>query len=276
MPTEERVLSWGCGVQSTTLAVLSAYGEIDHLDAIITADTGWERRATYEIRDWYTKWLRERGMHVEILQTGNIREQGAEAHIHMPFWTADGGPLRRQCTREFKVRPVQRRIRELLGYDASNPPHPPAGVVELWMGITLDEWTRAKPSRVGFITHRWPLLEMRWEREMCRMWLEDHGLPVPPKSACIGCPYRRAGEWLEMRNEAPDEWAAAVAFDEQNRCNPLAERDGSSADELYIYNGLHGPEPLAGANLEIAAARERRIYGAVQLPFACESGFCGT
>ena len=75
-----------------------------------------------------------------------------------------------------------------------------------------------------------------------------------------------------MRDNAPDEWQAAVAFDEANRDNPLAECGGSQSDELYLWREA---EPLVSADLERAAAKERRVY-ATQLPiFACESGYCG-
>ena len=271
-----RVLSWGCGLQSTTLATMSALGEIEPLDAILTADTGWERQVTYDIRDWYVDWLRKHAphIHIEVLKSGDIRENGALEHVHIPFFTDSGAPMRRQCTRYFKLIPIKRRIRELLGYDARLAPHPPANSAEVWLGITLDEWHRAQPSRIRFMRNRFPLLEKRWQREICRLWLEQHDLPVPPKSACVCCPFRRAGEWLEMRRDAPDEWRAAIAFDEKNRHNPLAERDGSTSDELYIWSGRAGPEPLADADLEREAAADQRVYG-VQLPF-CDSGYCDT
>jgi hypothetical protein len=140
------------------------------------------------------------------------------------------------------------------------------------MGITVDEYTRAKRSRVQFIRHRWPLLENYMARDECADWLHAHGLPIPPKSACIGCPYRRASEWIEMRETAPDEWKQAVTFDEANRNNPLASRGFPTADMLYVWRGR---EPLGAVDLEFEAAKERRIY-ATQLPmFACESGYCG-
>ncbi len=269
-----RILSWGCGLQSTTLAVMSAMGDLPKLDAVLTADPGWERQATYDVRDWYIKWLNERDIYVEVVPTGDIRLQAAEEHIHIPFFTDAGGPLRRQCTREFKIRPIRRRTRELLGFDRSKPPHPPANSVEVWLGITVDEHTRAKPSGVQYLKNRWPFLELKWYREHCTTYLQNRGLPVPPKSACVCCPYRRASEWLELQEQAPEEWKAAVEFDEDNRNNPLADR-GSTADELYIWSGPNGPEPLGEADLKAAAARERRIY-ASQLPmFACESGYCG-
>lgn len=272
-----RVLSWGCGLQSTLLGELSARGDLDHVDLIINADTGWERPATYEARDFYTKRWREMGMQVEIISVGNIRELGMQEHIHIPMWTADGGPLRRECTRFYKVRPIKRRIREHLGYDSSKPPHPPPGSVELWMGITLDEWTRAKPSHVSFITNRWPLLELRLSREACLVLFDQLELPAPPKSACVCCPYRRASEWIDIQQTEPDEWVKAIEFDTHNRSNPLAARNdnetGSTADELYLWREC---VPLDEADLEHAASKERRINAAQMPLFACESGFCGT
>ena len=266
-----RFLSWGCGVQSTTLGEMSAQGELEPLDAVLTADPGWERQATYEAREFYMRRWRAMGMRVEIVSAGDIRQLGAVVHIHIPFWTSDGGPLRRQCTKEFKLKPLKRRIRELLGYHATKPPHPKPGSAEVWLGISLDEWTRAKPSRTKFMVNRWPLLENKRTRQGCVNYLESRGLPVPVKSACIGCPYRSASEWIEMREEAPEEFASVVAFDEKNRHNPLADRGGGAVDELFIYK--HGGS-LADADLEFDAANERQRYG-IQIPFmVCESGHC--
>jgi hypothetical protein len=232
---------------------MSALGDLPRLDLVIHADAGWERQATVEMRDWYTDWLRERDVEVAIIQTGDIRIQGAKEHIHIPFWTASGGPLRRQCTRYFKIAPIKRYLRQRLGYHPSLPPHPKSGSVEQWLGVTVDEWRRATPNWVQYIVHRWPLLELKLNRGDCAVWLQDHDLPVPVKSACIGCPYRSASEWLELREQSPEEWAEAVAFDRENRHNPLAARAGSTADELYIWRGL---EALDKADLEAAAERE--------------------
>jgi len=45
--TALRVLSLGAGVQSTTLALMAAHGEIEPPDCAIFADTQWEPRAVY-------------------------------------------------------------------------------------------------------------------------------------------------------------------------------------------------------------------------------------
>jgi hypothetical protein len=47
-----RILSLGAGVQSTTLALMAAHGEIGHVDCAIFADTQWEPRAVYVHLGW--------------------------------------------------------------------------------------------------------------------------------------------------------------------------------------------------------------------------------
>lgn len=272
MPEPFRVISWGCGVQSTTLAVMSALGKLPRVDAVITSDTGWERRATYDMRDFYTDWLRAHGVLVEIVENGNIRQQGAVEHIHIPFWTSNGGPLQRQCTRHFKIKPVKWKLRQGMGFHKNRPPAPKPSACEMWIGFSLDEWTRVKASRVKFIDHGYPLIERMMTRSDCIDFLQIQGLPVPPKSACVICPYRQASDWIVMRDQAPDEWRDAIDFDESNRHNPLAVRAGDGDDALYIYK--HGG-PLADANLEADAARERSKE-AFQMPLLCESGYCWT
>ncbi len=48
-----RVLSLGAGVQSTTLALMAAHGEVGPMpDCAVFADTGWEPRAVYDHLAW--------------------------------------------------------------------------------------------------------------------------------------------------------------------------------------------------------------------------------
>lgn len=265
-----RALSWGMGVQSTALAVMSALGDLDPLDIVISADTQDERRKTYEVAAYYREWLEARGVRVEIVTVGNIADLGATEHIHIPFWTDTGAPLRRQCTSNFKIYPTRRRIRELMGYDASKAPSPPPGSVEQWIGFSWDEVGRIKDSDVQFIVNRYPLVERRMTRNDCEDYLKSLGLPVPIKSACKRCPYRAASEWIDMRDNDPDEWGEIIRFDDANRDNPLAKRGGSTADQLFIYKrGV----PLASANLEADAKRERKGR---QLPLFLCDGPCMT
>jgi len=266
-----RALSWGGGVQSTTLGEMSANGELERVDVILMADTKFERQKTYEIVDFYSERWRKIGMHVEIISVGDIRRLGAVEHIHIPFRTVSGAPLDRQCTRNFKIRPVKRRIRELMGFHRSAPPHPKPGAVEQWIGFSWEEWSRMKDSPIKFIVNRWPLIEQKMSRWDCEAYLKGRGLPVPIKSACVCCPFRSASEWIRMREQYPDEFRQAIEFDEANRDNPLAKKAGVKSSKLYIYTHA---QPLAEANLEADARREKK-HRKVPL-FVCNGASCWT
>nr|WGD76305.1 phosphoadenosine phosphosulfate reductase family protein [Bacillus subtilis] len=123
------VLSYGGGTQSTALLLMALKGEINGVipDYIIFSDTGWEPQHVYN-------WIQKINKHIkatygrEIIFTdnGNIRDdivQGAETgdrFASIPFFTRDSkgeiGIARRQCTNEYKILPVNRKIRSLLGY----------------------------------------------------------------------------------------------------------------------------------------------------------------
>ena len=53
----KRFLSLGAGVQSSTLALMIAHGELEPVDAAIFADTGWEPKKVYAWLDWLEKQL---------------------------------------------------------------------------------------------------------------------------------------------------------------------------------------------------------------------------
>ncbi len=266
-----RTISWGRGVPSTTMAVMSALGHLPHVDAVLHCNPGWEHSGTYDIGDWYSTWLKKHGIYTEVIPTGDIREDGAKEHLHIPFWTATGGPLRRQCTRHFKIDPQKRRLRELLGYEPSTAPAPPSGSIEQWIGFTIEEWHRMKDSRAQYIVNRWPLIEMRMTRQDCIDYLTEHGLLLPPPSSCVGCPYKSASRWLQT---TPDEFAQAVEFDEANRHNPLANTGNVTSPELYIWKEQNQPIPLAQANFRASAERERLARPGFQLPLMCGAGAC--
>lgn len=257
-------LSWGVGLQSTTLAVMSVLGDLEPYDLIVTADTQWEKQETYEIRDFYRAWLEERGATVHVITAGSVKEKGGDNHIHIPFWTQDGGPMRRQCTRYFKIRPIRRHLRKHLGYPPSHPPAPPPSAIRLSLGISTDEYQRMKTSQVAYTKHRYPLCtELMMSRADCRIYLERHDLPVPVKSACIGCPYTTPAEWHRLKQESPAEFAEAIAFDEEHRQHPL---DAMTTGQLYLHRDRIPLKDITEAPTETAGPLFDQDF--------CESGYC--
>jgi hypothetical protein len=214
-----KVLSLGWGVQSWTLAAMAALGELDPVDFAVHADTTWERKQTYEFAARWTPWLEERGVKVITVRDADQAAAVTTLKTDIPAFTVDAandieGQLRRQCTGRWKITPMRRHIAAELERRSLNKT---PGVVEQWLGISEDEWHRAKDSDVKYINHRYPLLEKGMRRGDCVTWLERNGLEVPGKSACVFCPYHNRLAWEEMKRNEPEDWAVAVEIDLQIR-----------------------------------------------------------
>lgn len=219
-----RVLSLGAGVQSSTLALMAAHGEIGPMpDCAIFADTGWEPAQVYE----HLAWLETRlpfpvyrvqrdgpdlGEHAIKIAHSDVTRTAS------PPWYTDEprGMLPKQCSHKFKVLVIQKKVRELLGLSPRQR-GPKSIVVEQWIGISIDECDRMKPSELGYVQNRWPLIEKRLSRRDCLKWMRETQYPRPPKSSCVFCPYRGDAQWRDMRDGAPDDWKRAVEFDRQIR-----------------------------------------------------------
>jgi len=195
------VLSLGAGVQSTTLALMAAKGELPAPDCAIFADTGWEPRAVYDHLGWLETQL---PFPVHRVSAGDIRDSIATSEYEPIPWFVHGGAMgRRQCTKVYKLYPIRRKVRELLGGGT------PKGGCEMWLGISTNEAHRAKPSTVDYISNTWPLIDAGMSRADCRAWLDRHDVTAP-RSACCGCPYLSDEDWRQRK--ASPEWDETVAI----------------------------------------------------------------
>ena len=218
------IISLGAGVQSSTMALMAAHGEITPMpDCAIFADTQAEPTAVYRWLDWLEKQL---PFPVYRVTAGNLKSQvaaerptGKFLKVDIPAFvkSPDGtvSLINRSCTRDFKIDPIRRKVRELLGI--SNKRSPKTPICSQWIGISLDEAARMKPGREAWQEMRWPLIEMRMTRNDCLRWMEKHGFPKPSKSSCIFCPYHSDNEWRAL---AKSEFAEAVEVDRRLRSRP--------------------------------------------------------
>ena len=112
------------------------------------------------------------------------------------------GQLRRQCTSEYKINPISKKLRELL--NLRHRQHwPKEHVIDQWFGISTDEIQRMRISNRPALHNKYPLIDtVRMTRGDCKEWLKRHNYKVPPKSACIGCPYHSNAMWRDMRDSS--------------------------------------------------------------------------
>jgi hypothetical protein len=220
--TPQRLLSLGAGVQSTVLALMAAEGGLDPLDGAIFADTGWEPRRVYDHLGKLRAVLDAAGVPVHIVSNGNLRSDAIDPehrYASIPYFVRnpDGseGMGRRQCTSEYKLSPINRRVRELLGATAPDFKRVPRGnIAEQWIGFSADEIGRVTEANgVSYVRKRYPLIELGMDRKACERWLASRGWGSVAKSACIGCPYHGNAQWRDLRDNHPAEWADALNFD---------------------------------------------------------------
>ncbi len=223
-----RALSLGAGVQSSVLSLLLSRSDPRLVElgypmpnAAVFADTGWEPEYVYRHLDWLEEQLQYPLIRVSA---GNIKtnlKKGLTASGHkfvdVPLFTVnkDGkkGMLRRQCTNHYKIRPIYRRVRKLAGGQRGRP-FPKDTHAEMWLGISLDEVGRMKPSREPWVKHRWPLVDIGMTRRDCVAWFDsEYPGRYLPRSACVICPYRSDEHWLELKQSEPASYEEAVHFD---------------------------------------------------------------
>lgn len=219
---QTHIISLGAGVQSSTMALMAALGEIDPMPtAAIFADTQGEPRSVYDWLDWLES---ELPFPVHRVTAGDLAVDSLElitskggqlyAKTYLPVFTRDetgtiGKIRRRSCTADYKIEPI-RKLQRQLGEVKRGEKE--IRVVS-WIGISLDEATRMKPAHDPWVENRWPLIELRMHRRDCLDWMQAHGYPTPPRSACVYCPFHNDHEWRRLRDEEPDAFAAAVEFE---------------------------------------------------------------
>jgi hypothetical protein len=222
------VISLGAGVQSSTMALMAAHGEITPMPvAGIFADTGDEPESVYKWLEWLVTqlpfpvnrvWKQYRKKRQTLSEASLAMHTTADgrkfSQTSIPFFTrnADGKPGKivfRGCTRDFKLGPI-RTAQRMLGEIKRGQKN--VGVIS-WIGISSDEATRMKDSREPWCENRYPLIELRMTRQDCLRWMEAHHYPVPPRSACVYCPFHNNKEWRRLQIEEPKEFAKAVEFE---------------------------------------------------------------
>lgn len=265
---ELHILNLGAGIQSTALYLMSIDGdepEVPKFDAAIFSDVQEEPDSVYE----HLEYLKSLGGPPIIVVTagklGDALDKGSDAkgyertdgghYIAIPAFTkhpqtGNLGTLQRQCTKDFKVLPVERKIRHMCGAQPGRPVDK-AITIHQYMGLSFDEPKRvirvkqrfmAKPSnwKVHF-----PLWDMQFDRNDCKAYLRERLPYEVPRSACVFCPFKRDDEWRLLKETDEKGWARAIEIDRVCRtgtgldthrflhrsCQPLGDVDFRPADE---------------------------------------------
>jgi len=271
-----RVLSLGAGVQSSTLALMIHKGEIPMVDCAIFADTQAEPPKVYEWLEFLKKTV---SYPVHIVTWRNLEQdvldasQGKYQAFTIPFYTKNKeteqkGMLMRQCTADYKIKPVTKKVRELLGYKKGERVDLKEVKVEMLLGISTDELRRMRMNRLRYIDNQYPLInDFGMSRQDCIMWMKDNGYPMPTKSACYFCPFHSQSTWKEIKENDPELFEKAVQMDRQIRDQEKYKIKNKFKDELYLHRSC---EPL-----DKALEDDGQLDMFDGFDSICDEGMCG-
>ena len=262
-----RVFSYGGGVQSTAALVLAARGEIDFRTFLFcNVGNDSENPKTIEYIEKYAKpYANANG--IKLIELVRIPVKGPNKgkvqtvyekciadnrSINIPIWMQGGGMGNRTCTAEFKIKVVAKWLRD---HSATKD-----NVAVVGLGISMDEVHRMNVSRINILENHFPLIELGINRMDCVKIIEIAHIPVPPRSACCFCPFKRVREWKEMRVNDPEMFRKAIEF--EDAINKKRERLGR--DHVFLHE--------SAIKLEDAVGIQHSLFD----EDGCDSGYCFT
>ena len=251
-------LSFGGGPPSAALLILNAQGLIQpKAELVVFADPGSEDPRTYEILPTYEEYAARHGIPFARVTSnaGPLYDWIVERSVPIPAFTSKGLG-RRQCTERWKIRPIHKLLRQVLGFEK----------VTAQLAMTRDEVWRMRDSPTKYVTNIYPLIDRHLFREECIEVIEQADLPVPPRSACYFCPLKSIERWKETLQETPDSFDDAVTLEHL----------------INIRQTELGRDPIFLTNKKIPLANLRHQwldnghYGNDQDEGRCETGHCFT
>lgn len=264
-----KVFSCGGGVQSTACLVLAAKKEID-FPVFIFANVGdkAEDPLTIQyIQEVLKPYAKTSGITWIDVQKKNRKGVAVDLYddllrptrtINIPVRMKNGSPGNRNCTAEWKIKPIAKWIKtNALG-------------CELGKGISTDEPHRATPSRESDVYKSvYPLMELGIDRAQCLRIVKEAGLPQPPKSACWFCPYKTGQGWTDMKTRRPELFNKAVELEQVLN----EKRRAIQKDEIY-FSGLGASR---GLGLDQVFVAQNSLFPEwIDEQDGCESGYCMT
>jgi len=252
--------------------VLAARGEMD-ADCFVWANVGdkAENPATLEyVSEVARPYAEHHGIQLVTVQReyrdGRDPDLLAQVHrdrtgVPIPMRMNDSGaPANRQCTYDWKIRPVARYLGKTLKW-----PQP----WEVGLGISWDEVHRMSTSEttVDGMTFQkvFPLIDKKITVADCLRIVAEEGLPPAPKSSCWFCPFHSRQTWATMRLREPEMFQRAVALEQEVN----AKRDRLGKSRLWLTDRL---KPLDVAIPE--GAEQSAMFD--DQDAACTSGYCWT
>ncbi len=246
-----KILSFGAGMQSTALALMSCEnvmsgGDVPHplvpiYDDVVFCDLGFEPPWVMAQVEFVRKACESAGIRFDVLEAPLHRDLmenfGERRTVSIPWWTLkdDGhkSKMPRNCTIDYKVKVISKFVRwELLGYrkgqrlrDEDKKAH------EMHMGFSYEEQKRCKESPNPMFVNKFPLVDMGLVRADNYAYIRDVWGLETKASACTFCPFHTNYFFGYLKDNEPATYSGLIEVDELLRDkNPKPPMDS----DLFI------------------------------------------
>lgn len=222
-----QVLSLGGGTQSTAMILMIQEGLLEKPDLVLFADTGSELPDTLEMIERCKAICQDLEIEFDVVRS-------PKKALHLQYLEDGSLPLIgfRTCTTEWKIRPIYRRIRQVVGMGRGNV------LASSWIGITTDEDHRARESEHKWIERKYPLIDLNFSRDDCVKYCQDRGYDVK-KSGCFMCPYQPIHQWERLQREWPEYFQEAIILEDKARANGFTGGLLRSRESIHRFNHTH-------------------------------------
>ena len=277
-----KIFSFGGGVQSMAVLVLSVQGRLDFTEFLFSNvgnDSENPKTLAY-VENVAKPYAESHGLKIIEMSRERrlptqpqtlLQEVYAEAkYVPIPLYLNGGGPQKRSCTGKWKIEVVDKYVRKHYGAAKNNR-------IEIGVGISVDEAHRMRtddPERFPYTIKTYPLIDLMMNRKNCVDVISAAGLAIPPKSSCFFCPFKRPSEFVHMEKEDPELFSKVV--DIENMINEkLSQRDSRHSNRATAYGYLTSAGiPLI--ELVEKSKQQIKIEGFDDDALHCESGYCMT
>lgn len=228
----KNIVSYGGGTQSTAMILMALNGDygLSRPDFGVYADTGGEPEFINEYVKYFIKLVKDtfdfdiyiiqnkKGLlHQLTIEEPKTSKSGKKYTSSVPpYFTKDSngkvGMLMRQCTHDFKTKPIERFIQSKIGKGTK---------YRIWIAISFDERSRMKISDNKNRENYYPLVENFIRRNESIDYVKKFGVKTPQRSSCFFCPFHSDRYWQWLKDYHPTEFERAVEFEKavQSRQN---------------------------------------------------------
>lgn len=276
--------------------VVDDQGKTIKPDYIIFADTGDESKMTYDqvcniqkfVKTTYAKTIivvkknKELKPDHEIIKmvktgetSGTIYRSSDYADLYqnqvlfykgvldradiVPHWVINkhgeiGKLMGRQCTVTYKITQIIKEIRRREGLKAfSAKKHR----INMYIGFTIDEIGRVKPSPQSYIENKFPLVDIRWSKEDCIQYVIKTLGFKPHSSVCNMCYANDFNKVYDIYKNDPEAWNKLLVLDDAMANKPQGHR---IRGDVYMFHWqIKMQKRLKDINMD-ALYKERNKY----------------